>query len=81
MQCLNDTVRLPYIPDLIARKFTGPEYGILDDVNVAFHRAEYERLYILLEESRATSRLPKEARSTAALHDLLVRLRLGEAGQ
>jgi uncharacterized protein len=78
---LNETARLPYIPDLIARKLAGPEHGTLDNVDVAFHRAEYERLYSLLEESRTTSHLPREARSTAALHDLLVRLRLADAGR
>jgi hypothetical protein len=77
---LNDTAKLPYIPDLIARKLGGPEHGTLDSVDVAFHRAEYERLCTLLEESRATSPLPMEARSTAALHDLLVRLRLSDSG-
>jgi uncharacterized protein len=77
---LNETAKLPYIPGLIARKLAGPEHGTLDNVDVAFHRTEYERLYSLLEESRATSPLPREARSTAALHDLLVRLRLADVG-
>ncbi len=75
---LNETARLPYIPDLIDRKLAGPEHGSLDDADVAFHQAEYERLYALLEESRATSRLPKEARNMNALHDLLIRLRLAD---
>ena len=78
---LNETFRLPYIPDLIARKLAGSEHGILDDADLAFHRAEYERLRALLDEAHLASHLPTEPRSAADLNDLLIRIRLYVAYQ
>lgn len=74
---LNETFRLPYIADLVARKLAGPEHGTLDAVDVAFHAQEYQRLWALLEEAHLASTLPEAPSARPALHDLLVRLRLG----
>ena len=69
--------RLPYLDDLIARKLAGPEQQTLPEGDLDFHRREYERLVALLEQASAESALPEGPQSTAALNDLLVRLRLG----
>ncbi len=75
---LNDEFRLPYIPDLVARKLAGAENAILGEADLAFHASEYQRLRGELQAARDASRLPelpgKETR--AALNDLLVRVRL-----
>lgn len=75
---LNERFRLPYIPDLVARKTGGPEQSILSDADIAFHEAEYLRLRGELQAAHDASRLIEtptpEAR--AALNDLLVRVRL-----
>jgi predicted nucleotidyltransferase len=73
---LNDDFRLPYLPELIARKTGGAEQGVLDDADVTFHQGEYERLRGELEAAARASTLPEAASSRPALHDLLVRLRL-----
>jgi predicted nucleotidyltransferase len=73
---LNEQFHLPYLPELIARKLAGPEHGTLDDADVAFHRAEYERLCAALAEAHRTSALPEAPRGRAALDDLLIRIRL-----
>ena len=75
---LNETFRLPYLPDLIARKLAGPEQGTLDDNDLAFHQGEYERLRIELQAAHDASKLrevPEESTRTA-LNYLLVRVRL-----
>lgn len=73
---LNETARLPYIPDLIARKIGGVEKQCLEAADLAFHEREYVRLTAELEQACAESQLPETARGTAALNDLLVRVRL-----
>jgi predicted nucleotidyltransferase len=75
---LNESFRLPYIPDLIARKLGGAEQTSLADADVGFHQAEYERLRSELEEAARASGLPEAPAGRGALHELLVRLRLGE---
>lgn len=80
LERLNESFRLPYIPELLAQKRTGPEQSNLAAADVAFHRSEYLRLQALLEEAKASSHLPREAQSGAGLHDLLVRLRLHVGG-
>src|SRR5688572_20623820 len=37
---LNETFRLPYLPDLITRKLSGPELSKLEDADIAFHESE-----------------------------------------
>ena len=41
---LNEEFRLPYIKDLVARKLAGPVKSTLDNADMAFHEAEYQRL-------------------------------------
>ncbi len=74
---LNEQFRLSALPELIARKLAGPEHGTLDDDDLAFHRAEYERLRGALEDAHQTTSLPESPSGRAALNDLLVRVRLG----
>jgi uncharacterized protein len=73
---LNELFGLPYLPELIARKLAGPEHGALDDADLAFHRAEFERLRAALEAAQRTTQLPETATARAALDDLLIRVRL-----
>jgi predicted nucleotidyltransferase len=73
---LNETYRLPQVPDLITRKVTGTEKGVLPGGELDFHEKEYHRLVELLEASAAASELPEAPTARPALHDLLVRLRL-----
>ncbi len=73
---LNETFKLPYIPELIERKVSGTEKGTLDQADLAFHEQEYERLRVELEQAFEESSLPENSSGTAALNDLLVRLRL-----
>ena len=73
---LNETAKLPYLPDLIARKVSGTEQGQLEQADLEFHEREYQRLTMELEQAFAQSSLPEMARGTAAMNDLLVRIRL-----
>ncbi|EAQ77765.1 nucleotidyltransferase domain-containing protein [Blastopirellula marina] len=76
---LNEEFRLPYVPDLIARKVEGPEKGTLPSTDVTLHSTEYERLRAELTQAHEQSRLPEQATAAAALNDLLVRVRLQTA--
>ena len=73
---LNETFRLPYLPELIQQKTGGTEKGTLDRADVSFHEQEYERLQQELEKAFEQSDLPEQPRGAAGLNDLLVRLRL-----
>lgn len=73
---LNDVFKLPYIPDLIERKLTGTEHGILENADVEFHTKEYHRLVKMLEDARDASTLPDHPGGKDALHDFLVQVRL-----
>lgn len=75
---LNELYRLPYLPELIAAKRHGTERGEANVDDPAFFRAEYERLRSRLEETYAASQLPERPSAAPALHDLLVRVRLGQ---
>ena len=74
---LNETARLPYIADLIARKTGGAEHGRLESADLEFHQREYTRLIAELEAAFGETKLPEKPRATAVLNDLLVRLRIG----
>jgi predicted nucleotidyltransferase len=74
---LNESFKLSYIPELIERKVSGTEKGRLEQADLGFHQREYERLRAELEQAYQESKLPEAASGAAALHDLLVRLRLG----
>lgn len=75
---LNETFRLPYVDDLIARKLAGPEQGTLDDADLVFHQGEFERLRAMLQAAHEAStlrELPEDA-ARAGINDLLIRVRL-----
>jgi len=75
---LNESFKLAYIPDLMERKIGGTEKGRLEQVDIGFRQREYERLRAELEHAYQNSKLPEAPSGAAALHDLLVRIRLGE---
>jgi hypothetical protein len=74
---LNEIYPLPYVPDLVARKLTGPEQSQLADADFDFYRKEYDRLLVELKEASEKSTLPEVPSAKPALNDLLVRLRCG----
>jgi uncharacterized protein len=78
---LNETAKLPYLADLIQRKVGGAEKERLIEADLGFHRSEYDRLRSRLQQAYEASELPEAPRGSAALHDLLVRLRLSEKVQ
>lgn len=78
LRILNQNAKLSYVDELIERKLTGAEQGVLDAADVSFYRKEYDRLTLELETRHAASKLPEIPIGSAALNDLLVRLRLGE---
>lgn len=73
---LNETTKLSYVPELIARKTGGPEQGTLTNADLEFHEREYQRLVAELERAYADSKLPESSRVEREIHELLVRLRL-----
>jgi predicted nucleotidyltransferase len=77
---LNEEFRLHYIADLVARKLAGPEKSKLEDADIAFHEAEYQRLLGELQAAHDASQLPElpSDETRAALNDLLVRVRLNQ---
>jgi uncharacterized protein len=77
LKLLNEEVKLPYIPDLIERKVGGTEKGLLRQADLVLHQREYERLRAELEQAHRESKLPEAPAGVAALHELLVRIRLG----
>jgi predicted nucleotidyltransferase len=75
---LNQKFRLSHIDDLVQRKLAGPEQSTLDDADLQFHGAEFERLRGELQKAFDASTLPEAPSSQPQLNDLLVRLRLPE---
>lgn len=73
---LNEEFKLSYIAELVACKLEGREKSTLASHNIEFHRREYERLQARLQAAAESSFLPEAPSAKAALHDLLVRLRL-----
>ena len=75
---LNEEFRLPQLPELVARKLSGPEQSTLKDADIAFHEAEYQRLRGELQAAHDASQLPELPgdETRAALNDLLVRVRM-----
>lgn len=75
---LNQSFNLPYLPDLIQRKQAGDEQAVITGENdLSFYEAEWRRLYQELQAASKSSQLPDAPTGKAALHDLLVRVRLG----
>jgi len=75
---LNEEFQLPYIAELVARKLAGPDKSKLEDADLAFHEAEYQRLRAELQAAHDASTLPELPRDETrdALNNLLVRVRL-----
>lgn len=72
---LNEAFKLPYIPDLIAKKLAEPEKSVLKGADITFHQREFDRLYRELEEASQASTLPEIPSAKDALNDLLIRVR------
>ena len=64
---LNETAKLPYIPDLIARKIGGAEHGRLEQADLEFHEREYQRLTAELERAFEKSHLPETPASSGGI--------------
>jgi predicted nucleotidyltransferase len=73
---LNETFKLPYLPELIERKLTGAEKEVLPTADLDFYRGEYERLRAGLQMAFEQSKLPEVPSGKEQLNDLLIRLRL-----
>ncbi len=76
LRTLNETARLSYLDELIERKVTGAEQGVLDAADLAFYQREYDGLVIELESAHQASHLPETATAKPALHELLLRVRM-----
>jgi predicted nucleotidyltransferase len=74
---LNDEFKLAYVPELIAQKVEGSEKTPLAPGDVSIHEREYKRIVAELEQARDTTFLAEVPAARSALHDLLVRIRLG----
>ena len=76
---LNASARLPYLPELIERKVSGPEQSTLSDAYFPLYEAEYLRLRAVLEAVHEQSQLREipSAETRGAINELLVRLRVG----
>lgn len=73
---LNEEFRLTHVNDLVARKLGGAEKSRLEESDVSFHQQEYDRLRGELEAAHLASKLPETPSCKAALHELLIQLRL-----
>lgn len=71
---LNNSEKLPYIDDLVARKLAGPEKGCLKTTDLELHEREYNRLLSKLESAGKESALPERPSAKEALNELLLRL-------
>lgn len=76
LMILNEHFKLPYVPDLVARKSSGSEGERLSDSEKRFHEKEFERWRAELELAGKESTLPDVPRARAELNQLLVSLRL-----
>lgn len=77
---LNESFQLPYIPELVARKLSGPEQSTLTDADIAFHETEYQRLRGMLQTAHDASCLPEAPSDTTRnqLNALLIGIRLAQ---
>ncbi|MCC7065914.1 MAG: nucleotidyltransferase domain-containing protein [Planctomycetes bacterium] len=73
---LNEQAKLRHVEDLIARKTTGAEQGVLPAGDLGFHEREFERLLGELQAAAGASSLPQNAEVGPLLHDFLLRVRL-----
>lgn len=73
---LHSELHTPYLPDLLEQKRSGQEHSAVNGANIDFHYNEYCRLVQVLEAARDASSLPDAPSAKAALHDLLLQIRL-----
>ena len=73
---LNDEFRIPFIPDLIARKTGGPEQHTLNSGEIAFFESQFNTWESHLMKAGEATNLPAESSAKPELNDLLIRLRL-----
>ena len=73
---LNDTFKLPFLEDLIARKITGTEHECLEQEQSDLYEARFLELEAQLKQAGEGTSLPPGPTAKAALHSLLVDLRL-----
>ncbi len=73
---LNDLYRLPFIPELMARKLEGAEQQTLETGDIDHYEREFHRLRTRLAEEAAVTSLPESPTAQSALNDILVRVRL-----
>jgi len=76
---LNEIFKLSHVDELVAMKLSGEEKGSSSELDVEFHRTEYEKLQGILLESMNISPLPEEPSARDKLNDLLLRIRLSSA--
>jgi predicted nucleotidyltransferase len=72
---LNESFKLPYLPELIGRKLAGAEKATLSGNDFELHKMEYDRLRGELQSAYDSSQLPEAPSAKPMLHDLLLRLR------
>jgi predicted nucleotidyltransferase len=79
---LNESARLEFISDLVARKLAGPEQTAVGDADVAFHESQYQKLRTELQSAFEASSLPElpSDETRRALNFLLTRARLKGLG-
>ena len=73
---LNAIYKLPFLPDLIARKLSGAEQQTLDSAELHYYQQEFNTLRARLIEEAAHTNLPDRPTAQPALNDLLIRARL-----
>ncbi len=78
---LNEHFRLAEIDELVTRKREGSEKMALNEAEVRRYDAHLEQLEADLQAAHATSTLPDEPSTAAALDDFVVRLRLDRLTQ
>lgn len=75
---LNDHFKLTWIEELIEQKISGSEKERLDASTLPFHQQQYVAMTNRLRQAYESTQLPEMPAGKAALHDLLLRIRLAE---
>ncbi len=78
LPALNQEFGSQTITDLIELKLNGAERQTLQNADLPFYESEYQRLRERLQQAEQSSPLPAEVDVKPALHDWLIRLRLGK---
>jgi len=73
---LNETFGLSYLPELVGQQREDDKAMLGATNDVQFYQQEYDRLQNALEQAFHATSLPDAPTGRAALHDLLLRLRL-----